>query len=288
MTRGRDRFRVGLIQLDVGPGREKNLKKAERLCRQAARRGADLICLPELFSFMGDFHPPCPAAETIRGPSVAMLKAIAREYRVFICGGSILERSGRGLPLNTSFFIDRRGKVIARYSKLHLFDIEIPGKIRYAESHAMRPGRHATVVQTPFGIAGVAICNDLRYPELFRRMVAAGAEVIFVPAAFTAFTGRDHWVTLLRARAIENQCYVVAVNQSGRNIHGVRFFGASLVADPWGRILVEGQATGDRVLTCEIDLGLARTLRSQLPALSKIRPRTPLKTFHATNPARRR
>lgn len=285
---GTSGFTAALIQLDVGPDREENLEKTERLCRQAAMRGADLICLPELFSFMGDFHPPCPAAETVRGPSVATLRRVAREHRVHICGGSILERSGKGLPLNTCCFIGPDGEVKARYSKLHLFDILIPGKIHYAESHAMRPGRHATVVQTPWGVMGVAICNDLRYPELFRRMVAAGAEVIFVPAAFTAFTGRDHWVTLLRARAIENQCFVVAVNQSGKNIHGVRFFGASLVCDPWGRILVEGPPTGDRVLTCDIDLELARRLRKELPALGKIRPRIPLKTFRATNPARGR
>ena len=267
---------MALVQLDVGPDRDDNLRRAKKLCAQAARRGADVICLPELFHFMGIFHHPCAAAETADGPSIAAMREIAKRHRVHVVAGSILERRGRGLPLNTCFFIAPDGRIAARYSKMHLFDLKIPGRIRFLESHTMRPGSHATVMSTGFGTFGFAICNDLRYPELFRRMVKAGAEVIFVPSAFTRFTGRDHWLALARVRAIENQCYIVAVNQSGKNMEGVHFFGSSLVVDPWGKVLKEGPLTGDKVLSCKIDPSLVSELRSQLPALKKIRKKYPL------------
>lgn len=268
---------VALIQLDVGPDRNDNLARAQALIARAAQQGATVACLPELFHYMGDFHPPCPAAETPSGPSITSLRQLAATHRMMIVAGSLLERRGKGLPLNTTLLIDRTGAIRARYSKMHLFDIAIPGKIHYSESTVMRPGSSATIAQTPVGVFGFAICNDLRYPELFRRMIVAGAEVIFVPAAFTRFTGRDHWLALTRVRAIENQCFIVAVNQSGRNDRGVEFFGSSLVVDPWGRVLTEGPGHGDKLLTCKIDLTICRTLRKQLPALRKIHTRIPLR-----------
>lgn len=233
--------------------------------------GAQLICLPELFSYMGSFRHPRRIAEDVRGPSIAMLRRLAEEYAIHIVAGSILERRPGRLPLNTCFFLGPDGGTISRYSKLHLFDIRVPGKIRFEESRCMRPGSHASVAWTPFGMVGFAICNDLRYPELFRRMALAGARIIFVPSAFTKFTGRDHWIALNRVRAIENQCYIVAVNQSGKNSGGVRFFGSSLVADPWGKVVKEGPPRGDSIIACTIDLKRVDLIREQLPALRKVR-----------------
>jgi deaminated glutathione amidase len=272
--RSRERaIAVALLQLDVGPDREGNLARAAELIARAARRGAQIVCLPELFSYMGSFRRPNEVAEAESGPSLTMLRELAARHRLFIVGGSILTRAHRGLPLNTCSLIGPDGRILARYSKLHLFDIEVPGRISFHESRAMRPGRHCTIARTSLGTVGFAICNDLRYPEVFRRMALAGAEIIFVPSAFTAFTGRDHWLALARVRAIENQCFVCAVNQSGNNADGVRFFGSSLLIDPWGKVLVEGPSAGDKVLLCRVDLSRVAQIRRQLPALKKIRKR---------------
>lgn len=273
----KSRFKISLVQMNVGPDRDRNLKKAERLTTKAARSGADIICLPELFSYMGSFSKPRQASETKTGPSISLMRNIAKGHGIHIVCGSILERSGKGLPLNTCFMIDPRGNIISRYSKMHLFDIRVPGKIRFEESRIMRPGKHATIVKTPFGIIGFAICNDLRYPELFRKMMRAGTEVFFVPSAFTKFTGRKHWIALNRVRAIENQCYIAAINQSGKNVDGVSFFGSSLIVDPWGNILREGPPKGDAIITCDIDIDLVKKIRKHLPALKKIRKSYPLR-----------
>lgn len=268
-----------MVQLNVGPNRMDNLRRACLLTDRAARDGADVICLPELFSYMGSFHRPKLVAEDISGPSITMLRRLAGEYKIHIVAGSILERTPGKLPLNTCFFIDPNGRIAARYSKLHLFDIHVPGKIRFEESHTMRGGKHATIAKTPFGVVGFAICNDLRYPELFRRMALSGARIVFVPAAFTKFTGREHWLALNRVRAVENQLFVAAINQSGKNVDGVRFFGSSLVVDPWGKVLREGPASGDAIISCRIDLSRVDEIRRQLPALKKIRKSYPLKRF---------
>lgn len=265
------RIAVALVQMDVGPDREDNLRRAAGLVSRAAHLGAGCICLPELFSYMGPFKRPREVAETASGPSISLMRRLAAERRVHIVAGSILERKGAGLPLNTCFFIAPDGGIAARYSKMHLFDIRIPGRIEFLESRYMRPGGSAVVADTPFGRVGFAICNDLRYPELFRRMALAGARIIFVPSAFTRFTGRDHWIALNRVRAMENQCYIAAVNQSGMTSDGVRFFGSSVVVDPWGRVLKEGPGGGDAIVMCRIDLGRVGLIRRRLPALSKIR-----------------
>lgn len=281
-----DRIKIALVQMDVGPCRENNLMRAEKLLARAARRGADIICLPELFS--GSFTKPRETAEDVNGPSLSMVKTAAKRHGVFIVAGSILERTRRGLPLNTCFLVGPDGKIRARYSKLHLFDIRIPGKIIFEESKSMRPGGHVTVAKTPFGKIGFAICNDLRYPEIFRKMSLAGAEIIFVAAAFTKFTGRNHWLALNRVRAVENLCYIAAVNQSGKNSDGVRFFGSSVVINPWGKILKEGPSKGDALIMCEIDLGKIVRVRKQLPALKKIRKRYRLRAFRGKNTGLRR
>lgn len=273
------KFKIGLIQTDVGADLDRNLDKAKRLVEHAAHRGADIVCLPELFHYMGPFKKFRGVVETANGPSIDLMRDLAKKFQIHIVAGSILEKFGRKKPKNTCFVISPSGDIICRYSKMHLFDINIPGKIRMEESKAMSPGRQAAIVKTKFGTFGFAICNDLRYPELFRKMVLAGAEIIFVMAAFTKFTGRDHWLALNRVRAIENQCFIVAVNQSGKSASGIRFFGSSIAVDPWGRILAEGPPRGDAVILCDIDLGLAMRLRRHLPALGKIRASYRLKKW---------
>ena len=274
-----DHIKIALAQMDVGANRDDNLTRAKALISRAATRKADIVCLPELFSYMGSFHDPRSVAETMNGPSLTMLRENALKRKIFIVGGSILIKNPRGLPTNTCFTIDPNGKIVAKYSKIHLFDINIPGKIKFLESKIMHPGKSVSVVQTPFGKLGFAICNDLRYQEVFRKMSLAGCRIIFVPAAFTKFTGRNHWIALNRVRAIENQCYIVAVNQSGVNTTGVHFFGSSIICDPWGEVLKEARPDGDQLLTCNIDLKFVDKIRRQLPALTKVRKSYPVRTY---------
>jgi predicted amidohydrolase len=280
MTAKKKQVGVALIQLDVGADKKANLEKAEHYCHEAAREGVDIIALPEMFNWMGPFERSREAAEGESGLSITMLKNISREYHCYIVGGSILERQKKGRPLNTTFFIGRNGKIIACYSKMHLFDYEVKGeksclyegggKISYLESKAMLPGKSLTAIKTAFGKIGLAICNDLRYPETFRNLTLYGCEMIFVSNAFTERTGREHWHALNRVRAFENQIYIISTNQSGHNAEGIKYFGHSMVVDPWGRIVVEGPPDGDVILYATIDLENVKKIRSQLPALKKI------------------
>ncbi len=279
MKSNKNYIRIALAQMDVGGNRDDNIARAKKLILRAAKSKANIICLPELFSYMGSFHDPKSVAETMMGPSLTMLREKALEHKLFIVGGSILMKAGKGLPTNTCFMIGPRGEIISKYSKMHLFDIDVPGKIRFLESGVMQPGKSVSVAKTPFGGVGFAICNDLRYPEVFRKLSLAGARIIFVPAAFTKFTGRDHWLSLNRVRAIENQCYIIAVNQSGINHSGVHFFGSSIVIDPWGKVLKEGKADGDQLMTCKIDLNLVDKIRKELPALKKVRRSYPIHIY---------
>lgn len=277
---------IALAQMDVGPDRKKNLRRALRMVADAAKEKAAIICLPELFDYMGSFKKPKEIAETRRGEAMTALREAAEKHGLYIVAGSILEKNPHDLPANACYLIDPHGGFAARYAKMHLFDIEVPGKIRFRESEYMRPGKHVTVAEMPIRLKdgtqrrttiGFGICNDLRYPELFRKMALAGAKLIFLPAAFTKFTGRDHWLSLIRVRAIENQCFVCAVNQSGKNADGVRFFGASCAVDPWGKVLAEAPPKGNALVTATIDLALVDRIRRQLPALRKIHRTYPLR-----------
>ena len=209
-----------------------------------------------------------------------MLCKIAKSHRCFIVGGSILERNKKSLPLNTTFLIGRKGEVLSKYSKLHLFDYavrggksyyDVSGDISYEESKAMSSGKNLTVAKTPFGKVGFAICNDLRYPEMFRKLTLAGCNIIFNCSAFTERTGKEHWRSLNRVRAFENQLYIVSTNQSGYNADGLKYYGHSMVVDPWGKVLIEGPPNGDVILYTKIDLGMIKEIRSRLPALRKVR-----------------
>lgn len=273
------KFKAALVQMDVGPDIHDNLERAYGLCRKARGRGGDILCLPELFSYMGHFHDPRELALTIGRRSLDALKAMASDFRSYIVGGSVLEPQRRGLPRNTCYFVSPKGKIVSKYSKIHPFDIHVPGKIRFEESKYTQAGKTVSLADTPFGKIGFAICNDIRYPEIFRRLVLAGAETIFITAAFTKFTGREHWIALNKVRAVENQCFIVSVNQSGKNIDGVRFFGSSLACDPWGNVIAEAPGKGDAVIIVDIETSMLKRIRRELPALKKIRKSYPVKCY---------
>ncbi len=263
-------MRVAVCQMNSGHDVEANLLTAERLLGEAADGGADLAALPELFVYLGPKSGIADVAEPVPGgPISKRLAAVARERAMWILGGSVLE-SDDGKIYNTSPLFDRSGELVARYRKIHLYDVELPGQAPFRESASYAAGTELVTHETEFGRIGLSICYDLRFPELYRGLMAIGAEIIAVPSQFQHYTGEAHWHTLLRARAIENQCFVIAPAQSGEfgpAEERRRSFGHSMVVDPWGRVLVEASEEGEGVWFADLDLGELRKIREQLPAL---------------------
>ncbi len=263
-------FIAAAVQLCAGTDRAKNLAQSEALVRNAAERGAELIVLPEVFAWRGPREEERLQAETLSGATVTWLRGLARELRVHLVAGSILERAARGgRAFNTSLLVGPNGRILASYRKIHLFDVDLPGAVTVRESDTRRPGRTPVLARTPLATLGLSVCYDLRFPELYRQLTFRGATVLLVPAAFTAFTGRAHWETLLRARAIENQCFVVAPNQTGVGPTGA-CWGHSAIIDPWGTVLA---ALGDEpgVAVAALDPAELRRVRRSLPALAHVR-----------------
>jgi predicted amidohydrolase len=267
----RDTIHAAAIQLNANRSREKNVARALEMVEQAARRGADLAVLPELFNGYGDLATVIAEAEPIPGPTSNELCSVAREHGIWLCGGSICERTPTGeRGYNTSLLIAPSGEMVARYRKLHLFDVNVPGQVNVCESQHMSPGSEIVDCATDLAHFGVAICYDLRFPELFRDLSRRGMEVLLFPSAFTAATGKDHWHVLLRARAIENQCFVVAANQCGRHTERLASYGHSLILDPWGRILAEA-GDEETILEAHLDAARLKSVRQTLPALKNRR-----------------
>jgi len=262
-------MRVALCQMRSGEDVETNVSTAERLLLEAADGGADLAALPEVFTYLGSTAGLAGAAETVPGPTTERLAAIARDRGMWVLGGSQIETDGEHL-YNTSTLHDRSGELVARYRKIHLYDVELPGQPPFRESATITPGDELVTHETDVARVGLSVCYDLRFPELYRGLMTNGAEVIFVPAQFQHETGKDHWEVLLRARAIENQCFVVAPAQwgtFGAPDAGRRSFGHSMVVDPWGRVMVRAPGEGDGVWLADLDLGELRRIRQRLPAL---------------------
>jgi len=264
---------VAAIQLTAGLDRDRNLAAAQSLMEDAVARGARLLALPENFSFMAAEQKKLAMAEDIEsGPSVRFLREFARSHQVAIVGGSVPLRVANPKKVaNSCLLVAPSGKIVARYDKMHMFDVAVDDRDTYVESHFIEPGREVVIADVLGVTVGLSICYDVRFPELYRALALRGARVIFVPAAFTVPTGRAHWAVLLRARAIENGCYVVAIGQVGHH-YGERYtYGHSMIIDPWGRVITELDEDEPGVLCCDLDLELVNETRRRVPSLSHIR-----------------
>ncbi|MFC1912383.1 carbon-nitrogen hydrolase family protein [Chloroflexota bacterium] len=264
---------VAAIQMKAHESKRENLSRAEALLDTAVKKGARIVALPELFNFLGTPETMRANAESIPGPTTDMLCAKARSNKVYILGGSIAEKAGdAGKTYNTSTLINPSGKIIARYSKIHLFDVEISTRVSVKESDTFSPGNKLVTAETGYGVVGLSICYDLRFPELYGGLTLRGAKIIFVPAAFMATTGKDHWEPLLKARAIENQVYVIAPDVFGP-VPGTNIVthGRSLIIDPWGTVLAQA-ADAEGVITAELDFDYLQRVRAGLPSLAHRKP----------------
>lgn len=261
------RFLAAAVQISAGPDKDQNFERAARLTRTAAGRGAALVVLPEVFFWRGARDEEAAAAEPVPGPTTERLAGLARELGIHLVGGSVLERiPDSDKVFNTSTVFAADGSLIARYRKAHLFDVDIPGHVSIRESDTRRSGSETVVAVTRLARLGLSVCYDLRFPELYRRLTLDGAEVLCVPSAFTFATGAAHWEILLRARAIENQAYVIAANQFGRGPSGITDYGHSLIVDPWGTPIA-GAANDETVVVAEVDLDSLARVRRELPCL---------------------
>ena len=260
---------AGVVQVTSGADLEHNLSRCAALVAEAAKMGAKLVVLPENFAFLGEHETAKMAvAESVPGDGriLSAMRQLARERQVDIVLGGMPEAVSATHVHNTSVYVDGRGEVRGIYRKIHLFDVAIPDGAVYRESASVKPGDEAIVVDGDHGRVGLTICYDLRFPELYRRLVGDGARILTVPAAFTLHTGRDHWHPLLKARAIENLAFVLAAAQFGRHNAKRVTFGHACIVDPWGHVLAE---VGDRegVAVAELDFAYQDRLRRELPAL---------------------
>ena len=261
------KFLAAAVQMLATSDKEANLLEAEGWIRRAHAEGAQLVVLPEVFNWRGRGRDTAANAEPVPGPSTDRMNALAAELGLYLLPGSILESSGSdGRAYNTSVLISPDTGIIAKYRKIHLFDVDIEGEDPIRESEYRRPGEAVVVADTPLCPMGLSVCYDLRFPELYRRLTAAGAQVIFVPSVFTVPTGRAHWETLVRARAIENQVYIVAPDQTGRHPASMDAYGHSMIVDPWGKVIAQA-GTEPGLLLANIDLGYLEDVRRRLPAL---------------------
>ncbi len=261
---------IGLSQMNSRDNKQENLAAAENAIKELADKGSQLIMLPENFTFMGPEALKRKNAEPLdQSPSLDRLRNLAAKLQVHVHIGSYMEQDGDRF-YNTGVVFDDHGERIARYRKIHLFDVEIPGGKSYRESDTISPGDELVTFTIGDFKFGMATCYDLRFPELFRRLGDMGANVLLVPAAFTLQTGRDHWELLLRARAVENLCWVAAAGQWGTAPPEHLTFGRSMVINPWG-LVVSQAADGVSTITAELDLETIRAIRTKFPALSHIR-----------------
>lgn len=263
-----DTFRAAAVQMTSGRNKESNWETAERWASAAAESGARLVALPELFNVFGPFAEVIDQAEPIPGSTSERLAELARRLRITLVGGSLLEREGgTGRTYNTSLLFGPDGRQLARYRKMHLFDVDLPGQVTLQESAWLAAGEEIVVAESRLGSIGMATCYDLRFPELFRELVDRGATIVCLPSAFTMATGRDHWAVLVAARAIENQVYMIAPNQYGRHDDSLSSYGRSTIVDPWGTPLATA-ADGEGFALAEIDPARIASIRRSLPALT--------------------
>jgi predicted amidohydrolase len=267
---------VACIQMASGPNVGANLLEAERLINQAVRQEARLVVLPENFAIMGQSERDKVEVREVEGdgPIQEFLAEQAARHGIWLVGGTVpLAADDPDKVRAACLVFDDAGRQVARYDKIHLFDVDlVDSDEQYTESETIEPDDRVVVFDSPFGKIGLAVCYDLRFPELFRQQLDAGMEVLVVPAAFTAITGRAHWEVLVRARAIENLCYVVAADQGGYHLNGRETHGHSMIVDPWG-IVLNSLARGPGVVSASVDLGRLESARRNFPSIQHRRLR---------------
>ena len=272
MSRLLRRWKVAAVQMTSTEDVERNLRLAQGWVRRAADQGADLVALPENFAYLRTEGARIGFSTSLDGDVVRAMGGLARETGCHLLLGSIPEAIRRSRRIhNTSVLIGPGGKPLAVYRKMHLFDINIAGGVVLEESRTVAPGPVPVIARTRLGRLGLTVCYDLRFPELYRRLALEGAQVLFVPAAFTAYTGPHHWLPLLRARAIENQCWVVAPAQVGQHNPQRRSHGETVVIDPWGKVVAR-RPRRVGLVAAEIDLDAVDRVRTGLPCLEHVRP----------------
>ena len=260
-------FKVALVQMRSAMEPKANLPAALAAIEEAKSAGADYVLTPEMTNIIAKRERlMATIVDEERDPTLAALREAARKHSLYIHIGSLAVKVSPERAANRSFLIDRRGDVVARYDKIHMFDVDLAGGESYRESHSYRPGDLAVVADLPWGRLGVTICYDLRFPALYRALAESGASFLSIPSAFTRPTGEAHWHVLMRARAIENGCFVFAAAQGGRHESGRESFGHSLIVDPWGQILAEG-GTEPAVILADVDPAQVTAARSRIPSL---------------------
>ena len=262
-------FKVGLVQMRSGLDPQANLTSLLSSIDEAKRNGADYVQTPEMTNILAlkREHLFANIVAEEHDPTLATLRELAQKLSIYIHVGSLALKISPDKAVNRAFVIDRKGEIAARYDKIHMFDVDLAGGESYRESNNYRPGDLGVVTDLPWGRLGVTICYDLRFPALYRALAEAGASFLAIPAAFTKQTGEAHWHVLMRARAIENGCYVIAAAQGGQHENGRSTFGHSIVVDPWGKIVAEG-GTEPGVIMAEIDPATVAAARAKVPSLN--------------------
>jgi nitrilase len=260
--------RVAAIQRSSTDSVEQNLAALEHLVKNAVNQGAELVVLPENVAFIGkkDADKLAIAEVPYHGPIQAKLSSLAKEHNIWLVGGTIPIKADDNHVFASSWVWDNRGQAVARYDKIHLFDVFVPPLERYQESDTTRAGKDIISLDSPVGKLGLTVCYDVRFPELYRSLMGQEVEIMTIVSAFTAITGEAHWQTLVRARAIENLCYVIAPNQTGTHANGRASFGHSMIIDPWGKVLASLKAE-EGVIIADIDLNYLQETRTRFPAI---------------------
>lgn len=260
-------FNLGMLQMDSGNDFRENLRQGKRLVQEAADRGADMVMFPETMEYIGE--DMSSHGQKVPGEILDYFRELAVNHKIYVHGGTVTEYREGGNPRNTSLLVSPEGVLLGSYSKLHMFDIRVEEGPSYCESSHIAPGGEIVLVRTKLGTFGLAVCYDLRFPEMFRLMSQAGAQMILVAANFTKDTGKDHWETLVRARAIENTCFLAACNQTGSK-PAFEAYGNSMAVDPWGRVLTRASRKPGCIMV-PVDLSQVEKVRTQLPSLENIR-----------------
>ena len=263
---------VAAIQMNSGSNPEQNLESAVALVEYAADEGATYVQVPEYFNYLGPSRRFTEVAESIPGPTTARMAAVAKRRRIHLHLGSMLERRDDERPFNTSVLLDSSGSIIATYRKTHLFDVDVPGAITHRESDDLSAGEELVVAKLKRFSVGLSVCFDVRFPELYQTLAANGADVLAIPAAFNASTGKSHWHVPVRSRAIENHAFVVAATQAGVTSDGIATYGHALIVDPWGAVLAESSGDEPQVVTAILDLDEVSRRRAQIAVTRFRRP----------------